>query len=255
MMKKILITGGAKRIGESIAKSLADDGHTILIHYNNSENEAKKLQNHIRNKQVASSIYKSNLENEEDIETLLEKIKIDYGDELDTIINCASTFENDSARNFNSKTFDKHIKTNLLAPIILSKYLSNNCNKSRDNNIINIIDQRVLRLNPSYFSYSISKYGLYGATKMMAQEYSPHIRVNGIAPGPIIANIDQSQSDFDKEASNTPLGQKPDINDISNAIKFILSTKSVTGQVIAIDSGQHISWETPDFVPARKIDF
>jgi enoyl-[acyl-carrier-protein] reductase (NADH) len=89
---------------------------------------------------------------------------------------------------------------------------------------------------------------------MMAQEYSPYVRVNGIAPGPIIANIDQSEADFDKEARNTPLRHKPDIYDISNAIKFILSTKSVTGQMIAIDSGQHLSWETPDFVPAKNID-
>ena len=253
-MKTILITGAAKRIGESIVRSLAVDGHNILIHYNNSENEAKKLQNYLKNKKIASSIYKSNLENEKDIEKLLEKINSDYGNKLDTIINCASTFGLDSAKNVNSKSFDKHMSTNLLAPIILSKYLANNCVRTRDNNIINIIDQRVLRLNPSYFSYSISKYGLWGATKMMAQEYSPYVRVNGIAPGPIIANTDQSESDFDKEASNTPLGHKPDIYDISNAIKFILSTKSVTGQIIAIDSGQHLSWETPDFVPAKKID-
>ena len=166
-MKTILITGAAKRIGESIVRSLAVDGHNILIHYNNSENDAKKLQNYLKNKKIASSIYKSNLENEKDIETLLEKINSDYGNKLDTIINCASTFGLDSAMNVNSKSFDKHMSTNLLAPIILSKYLANNCVRTRDNNIINIIDQRVLRLNPSYFSYSISKYGLWGATKMM----------------------------------------------------------------------------------------
>ena len=137
---------------------------------------------------------------------------------------------------------------NLLAPILLSKHLCKIHQKDRDNNIINIIDQRVMRLNPSYFSYSVSKFGLWGVTQMMAQEYSPTIRVNAIAPGPILANHDQTTEMFDAEANNTPLKKQPSIKDISNAIKFLLSTESVTGQIIAIDSGQHLSWKTPDFI-------
>ena len=112
------------------------------------------------------------------------QISKDVGTDLDTIINCASLFEDDSAKNITVENFSKHMDINLLAPILLSKHLCKIHQKDRDNNIINIIDQRVMRLNPSYFSYSVSKFGLWGGTQMMAQEYSPTIRVNAIAPGP-----------------------------------------------------------------------
>ena len=247
-MKTILITGGAKRIGKSIAEELGYENNRILIHYNSSDTDAKKLQNDLIDKKIETFIYKADLSNESDIHNMLDKITKDVGQDLDTIINCASIFENDSAKNIEVKNFSKHININLLAPILLSKHLSKIHRKDHDNNIINIIDQRVMRLNPSYFSYSVSKYGLWGVTQMMAQEYSPSIRVNAVAPGPILANHDQSTEMFETEANNTPLQRQPNIKDITNAIKFLLNTKSVTGQIIAIDSGQHLSWKTPDFI-------
>ena len=247
-MKTILITGGAKRIGKSIAEELGYENNRILIHYNSSDMDAKKLQNDLIDKKIETFIYKADLSNESDIHNMLDKITKDVGQDLDTIINCASIFENDSAKNIEVKNFYKHININLLASILLSKHLSKIHRKDHDNNIINIIDQRVMRLNPSYFSYSVSKYGLWGVTQMMAQEYSPSIRVNAVAPGPILANHDQSTEMFETEANNTPLQRQPNIKDITNAIKFLLNTKSVTGQIIAIDSGQHLSWKTPDFI-------
>ena len=248
LMRTILITGGAKRIGKSIAEELGYGSNRILIHYNNSDVDAKKLQNDLENKKIEAFIYKADLSKENDIVKMLDKITKDVGQDLDTIINCASVFEDDSAKNITVENFSKHMDINLLAPILLSKHLCKIHQKDRDNNIINIIDQRVLRLNPSYFSYSVSKFGLWGVTQMMAQEYSPTIRVNAIAPGPILANHDQTTEMFDAEANNTPLKKQPSIKDISNAIKFLLSTESVTGQIIAIDSGQHLSWKTPDFI-------
>lgn len=247
-MRTILITGGAKRIGKSIAEELGYENNRILIHYNNSDLDAKKLQNDLKNKKIESFIYRANLSIQDDILNMLDKITKDVGQDLDTIINCASVFENDSAKNIEVENFSKHVNINLLAPILLSKHLCKTHRKDKDNNIINIIDQRVMRLNPSYFSYSVSKFGLWGVTQMMAQEYSPSIRVNAIAPGPILANHDQTTEMFDTEANNTPLQRQPSIKDISNAIKFLLSTESVTGQIIAIDSGQHLSWKTPDFI-------
>ncbi len=247
-MRTILITGGAKRIGKSIVEELANEKNRILIHYNNSDEDARKLQNYLIDKEIESFLYKADLSKEEQISNMLDKISKDVGINLDTIINCASIFQDDSAKDVDTKNFLKHINTNLLAPILLSKHLSKIHTSDRDNNIINIIDQRVMRLNPSYFSYSVSKFGLWGVTQMMAQEYSPSIRVNAIAPGPILANHDQSAETFEAEANNTPLEKQPNIKDISNAIKFILSTESLTGQIIAIDSGQHLSWKTPDFI-------
>ncbi|MDC3084532.1 SDR family oxidoreductase [Gammaproteobacteria bacterium] len=247
-MRTILVTGGAKRIGKSITEQLGCENNRILIHYNNSDQDAKKLQNDLIDKQIETFIYKADLSKVSDINNMLEQISKDVGTDLDTIINCASIFEDDSARNIEVENFSRHMNTNLLAPILLSKYLFKIHRKDRDNNIINIIDQRVMRLNPSYFSYSISKFGLWGVTQMTAQEYSPSIRVNAIAPGPILANHDQSDEVFETEANNTPLQKQPNIKDISNAINFLLNTESVTGQIIAIDSGQHLSWKTPDFI-------
>ena len=202
LMRTILITGGAKRIGKSIAEDLGCESNRILIHYNNSDVDAKKLQNDLKNKKVQAFIYKADLSKENDIINMLDKITKDVGQDLDTIINCASLFEDDSAKNITVENFSKHMDINLLAPILLSKHLCKIHQKDRDNNIINIIDQRVMRLNPSYFSYSVSKFGLWGVTQMMAQEYSPTIRVNAIAPGPILANHDQTTEMFDAEANN-----------------------------------------------------
>ncbi len=252
-MRTILVTGGAKRIGKSIVNSLAEENNRILIHYNNSIEGAQRLKDALIKKKVNVQIYKADLSNSNQIMKMIEQIDKDCNGELDTLINCASIFEFDSARDFSNDRFNNHININLLAPLLISKHIAQtkNSNNEIDKNIINIIDQRVLRINPSYFSYSISKFALWGATQMMAQEYSPLIRVNAVAPGPILANHDQSDDDFAEEANNTPLQKKPDIKDISNAIKFILSTRSVTGQIIAIDSGQHLSWKTPDYIEVK----
>ena len=162
LMRTILITGGAKRIGKSIAEELGYESNRILIHYNNSDADAKKLQNDLANKKIEAFIYKADLSKEKDINNMLDKITKDVGQDLDTIINCASVFEDDSAKNITVENFSKHIDINLLAPILLSRHLCKIHQKDRDNNIINIIDQRVMRLNPSYFSYSVSKFGLWG---------------------------------------------------------------------------------------------
>ena len=183
LMRTILITGGAKRIGKSIAEELGYESNRILIHYNNSDVDAKKLQNDLENKKIEAFIYKADLSKENDIINMLDKITKDVGQDLDTIINCASIFEDDSAKNITVENFSKHMDINLLAPILLSKHLCKIHQKDRDNNIINIIDQRVMRLNPSYFSYSVSKFGLWGVTQMMAQEYSPTIEVSHISVG------------------------------------------------------------------------
>ena len=235
LMRTILITGGAKRIGKSIAEELGCESNRILIHYNNSDVDAKKLQKDLKNKNVQAFIYKADLSKENDIINMLDKITKDVGQDLDTIINCASLFEDDSAKNITVENFSKHMDINLLAPILLSKHLCKIHQKDRDNNIINIIDQRVMRLNPSYFSYSVSKFGLWGVTQMMAQEYSPTIRVNAIAPGIIRTKFAKVLVEMVEESKTMDLAIGKS-EDVAHLAYYLASDKAhfINGNIIEI---------------------
>ena len=172
----------------------------------------------------------------------LAKSKLKY---FDCLVNNASLFENDKLANFNNKSWKKHISINLKAPALLTKEFSKNI-RGNNNNIINIIDQRIFKITPYFFSYTISKSGLYTLTKTSAMSLSPKIRVNGIAPGPTIKNQRQSEKHFKKQYLATPLKRQVDVNEICNAVDFFIKSRSITGQVLAIDSGQSLNWQTPD---------
>ena len=176
------------------------------------------------------------------------KSKLKY---FDCLINNASLFENDKLENFSSKSWENHISTNLKAPAILSKEFSKNI-RGKNNNIINIIDQRVFKLTPFFFSYTISKTGLYTLTKTSAMSLSPNIRVNGIAPGPTIKNKRQSEKHFKKQYLATPLKRQVNVKQICNAVDFFIKNVSITGQVLAIDSGQNLNWQTPDIMGGKE---
>lgn len=238
--KTVLITGAARRIGKSIASDLAKNSWNIVIHYNNSDKEANELAEQIIKDGHVADVVKANLNDIDDVNNIFPIINNKMG-KINALINCASLFEEDNAFSVNNDSFNNHININLRAPVILSKYFSEQVTEGEDNNIINIIDQRVLKLNPSHLSYTISKFGLWGATQTLAQAYSPLIRVNAIGPGPILMNKKQSKKDFDEEVLSTLLKKTPKLSDINDAIKFILNTTSVTGQMIAIDSGQHLA--------------
>jgi len=177
------------------------------------------------------------------------KKKLKY---FDCLINNASLFENDNLLNFTTKSWDMHLNTNLKAPAYLSKEFSKNIGKSKNANIINIIDQRVFKLTPFFFSYTISKTGLYTLTKTSAISLAPNIRVNGIAPGPTIKNKRQSEKHFKKQYLATPLKRQVDVKEICNAVDFFIKNKSITGQVLAIDGGQSLNWQTPDIIGTKE---
>ena len=166
---------------------------------------------------------------------------------FDCLINNASLFENDNLKNFTSKSWNNHLDINLKAPAFLTKEFAKNT-KSKNNNIINIIDQRVFKLTPYFTSYTLSKTGLYTLTKTSAMSLAPNIRVNGIAPGPTIKNKRQSDKHFEKQYLATPLKQQVNIIEICNAVDFFIKNSSITGQVLAIDSGQNLNWQTPDVI-------
>jgi NAD(P)-dependent dehydrogenase (short-subunit alcohol dehydrogenase family) len=248
--RKIIITGGATRIGAAIAKKLSGPNKEILIHFNKSKTKAEILKKQLEKNNTKIYLVKGDLSKEKDINKILKfaKSKLNY---FDCLINNASLFENDKLDNFTKNSWDKHINTNLKAPALLSKGFSKNIKKG-NNNIINIIDQRVFKLTPFFFSYTLSKTGLYTLTKTSAMSLSPNVRVNGIAPGPTIKNIRQSEKHFKKQYLATPLKRQVDVNEICNAVDFFIKNRSITGQVLAIDSGQNMNWQTPDIIGTKE---
>jgi len=243
---KIIITGGATRIGAAIAEKLSGPNVEMVIHYNKSKSKAEKLKKKLS--LIGSKIYliKGDLSKETDLNKIIKfaKNKLKY---FDCLINNASLFENDKIENFTSDSWGRHLRTNLRTPALLSKVFAKNT-KSKNNNIINIIDQRVFKLTPFFFSYTISKTGLYTLTKTSAMSLAPNVRVNGIAPGPTLKNKRQSDKHFRKQYLATPLKKQVNVNEICNAVDFFIKNRSITGQVIAIDSGQSLNWQTPDVI-------
>ena len=244
--KKIIITGGATRIGAAIAKKLSGSNKEIVIHFNRSKIKAENLRKKLQNYGTKVYLVKGDLSKEKDINKIIKfaKSKLKY---FDCLINNASLFENDKLENFKTDSWEKHISTNLRAPALLSKEFSKNI-KGGNNNIINLIDQRVFKLTPYFFSYTISKTGLYTLTKTSAISLAPNIRVNGIAPGPTIKNKRQSEKHFKNQYLATPLKKQVDVEEICNAVDFFIKNRSITGQVLAIDSGQSLNWQTPDIL-------
>ena len=242
--RKIIITGGATRMGAAIARKLSGPNKEILIHYNKSKLKAEKLKKELSNKGTKVYLVKGDLSKETDIKKIIKfaKSKLKF---FDCLVNNASLFENDKLENFSLDSWRKHLRTNLRAPALLTKEFANNV-KAKTNNIINIIDQRVFKLTPYFFSYTLSKTGLYTLTKTSAMSLAPNIRVNAIAPGPTIKNQRQSEKHFKKQYLATPLKRQVGVEQICNAVDFFIKNISITGQVLAIDSGQNLNWQTPD---------
>ena len=247
---KIIITGGATRIGAAIAKKLSGPNKEILIHYNKSKSKAERLKKELEKDQTKVYLVKGDLSKETDVNKIVKfaKSKLKY---FDCLINNASLFENDKLDNFTTNSWGRHLRTNLRTPALLSKEFSKNI-RAKNNNIINIIDQRIFKLTPFFFSYTISKTGLFTLTKTSAMSLAPNIRVNGIAPGPTLKNKRQSDKHFKKQYLATPLKKQVDVNEICNAVEFFIKNRSITGQVISIDSGQSLNWQTPDIMKGKE---
>ena len=248
--KKIIITGGATRIGAAIAKSLADYESIITIHYNRSKGNALKLKKELEN--LGSEVYllKADLNNLKQTQTLM-KLAYKKMKGLNCLINNASLFENDNLQNFTEKSFTKHLNINLKAPSILVQNFKKLL-KNSNGNIINIIDQRVEKLTPYFFSYTLSKSSLITLTKTAAMRLAPNIRVNGISPGPTLKNSRQSESHFKKQWKSILLKKKVKLESICNGVKFLMKNENITGEIINIDSGQRLAWNTPDIINVKE---
>ena len=247
---KIIITGAATRMGAAIAKKLSGPKVEIVIHYNKSKFSAEKIKKELIKNKTKVYLIKGDLSKENDLKKIIKfsKSKLKY---FDCLINNASLFENDNLKNFTSKSWSQHLNVNLKAPAYLTKEFAKNI-RGKNNNIINIIDQRVFKLTPFFFSYTLSKTGLYTLTKTSAMSLSPNIRVNGIAPGPTIKNKRQTDKHFKKQYLATPLRKQVDVEEVCNAVDFFIKNSSITGQVLAIDSGQNLNWQTPDIMKGKE---
>ena len=248
--KKIIVTGGANRIGRSIALELASYDTQIVIHYSKSFVAAKKLKIELENLGSVVHLLKADLNNLKQTQRVIsyahKKMK-----GLDCLVNNASIFENDNLINFSEKSFLKHINVNLKAPAILIRDFAKRY-KGKDGNIINIIDQRVEKLTPFFFSYTLSKSGLATLTKTSAMKLAPKIRVNAVSPGPTLKNKRQSEKHFNKQWKSTILEKKVDTKNVSSAVKFLINNNNITGQMINVDSGQRLAWQTPDIINSKE---
>ena len=238
--RTVLITGAARRIGRAIALDMAASGWSVAIHYRRSKAEADALANQIAKAGGTACALAADLADCNALDDLVSRCTRELGAPR-CLINNASEFQLDSVHTLDQATWDTHLDINLKAPVFLAQAVARNLPDGVDGNIINIIDQRVWKLTPDFFSYTISKAGLWTATRTLAQGLAPRIRVNAIGPGPVLRSVHQTDAGFAAEQRSTLLHTGPSPEEIAAAVRFILATPSMTGQMIALDGGQHLT--------------
>ncbi|UTW58007.1 SDR family oxidoreductase [Kordiimonas sp. SCSIO 12603] len=243
-----LVTGASHRIGKHIALSLAELGYDVAVHYHGSEEAAAEVADAICDMGRKAVTVRADLADEIATGSLLARASDMLGTPIDILVNNASLFEKDDIRSFTTESWNAHHAVNLLAPVLLIQKLAQTLPAKQKAAVINLIDQRVLKLNPQYYSYTSSKAALWNATRTGAQALAPNIRVNAISPGPTLANTRQSKEEFAQEAAKVLLQQGPALDEISNAVRFLLETPSMTGQMVTLDGGQHLAWRTEDIL-------
>ncbi len=241
----VLITGAAKRIGRSLALDMGKRGWKVAVHYRSSKLAAEELAHEISKAGGSAAIVGGDLARAEDVEGIVPACAAALGAPC-CLINNASEFHNDNVVDMSQELWAQHLDVNLKAPVFLARALYLGLPKGGRGNIINIIDQRVWRLTPEFFSYTLSKSGLWTATRTLAQAMAPKVRVNAIGPGPVLRSVHQTDADFAAESARTLLGKGPDLDEIASAVQFILSASAMTGQMIALDGGQHLMWREDD---------
>ena len=238
-----LVTGGARRIGRAIVLALAARGHDVAIHHRDSIDDAEALAKEVRALGRRAVVVSADLTDEAETRALIPAATGALGP-LSILINNASVFEDDRVGDLSRQTWDLHLETNLRAPVVLAEAFAAQAPDGAS--IVNLLDQRVLKPDPRFFSYALSRNGLWWATRTLAQALAPRIRVNGVGPGPTLASIHQSEAEFAAEQAAMPLGHGPSPEDIAQAVVWLVDARSVTGQMIAVDGGQHLAWQTPD---------
>jgi NAD(P)-dependent dehydrogenase (short-subunit alcohol dehydrogenase family) len=242
-----LVTGAGRRIGRALALAMAGAGYDIAIHCRHADDDAGSLAAEVSRLGRRAKVLEADLANELQVRVLVGEAHRALGP-VTLLVNNASVFEDDRIETFGSDTWREHMEVNLHAPLLLAQSFAAELPAGMGGHIINILDQRVWNPNPQFFTYSLSKAALWTATRTLAQALAPRIRVNGIGPGPTLPSIHQTSEMFQAEAANIPLERRSEPADIAGAALYLIDAPSVTGQMIAVDGGQHLSWRTPDVV-------
>lgn len=249
-----LVTGAGKRLGRAMALYLAGRGHDVAVHYSSSGTEAEAVAAEIRALGRKAQTFRADLLVENETQALIPAVTAALGP-LTVLVNNASIFEYDRIETATRDSWDRHLESNLRAPYVLTQGFAHQCPPALpDANgeplaqglVINMIDQRILKLTPEFSTYTIAKMGLWALTQTAAQGLAPHVRVNGIGPGPTLQGARQSAEHFANQRAATVLGRGAHPSDITAALGFFLDSPAVTGQFIAVDGGQHLGWRTPD---------
>jgi NAD(P)-dependent dehydrogenase (short-subunit alcohol dehydrogenase family) len=238
-----LITGAARRIGRSLALAAAAAGYDVAIHVREADADAETLKAEIMAIGGRAAILAADLTDNGPLLSLVSRSAAAIGS-LSLLVNNASLFEDDRLDGLTPATLDAHLSTNLRAPILLTQAFAAQAPAGAQ--VVNILDQRVWKPTPQYFSYAVAKAALWQATVMSAQALAPAIRVNAIGPGPTLPSIHQTADQFAAEAAHTPLERRATPDEIAQALRYLIDAPSVTGQMIAVDGGQHLAWRTPD---------
>lgn len=246
LSRRALVTGAGARLGQAMAVALSHDGWDVGVHYRSSEDGARQTASAIKSVNRNAKRLKADLSNETEARGLVERAEEALQGPITLLINSASTFADDRPIDHTRENWDFHMETNLRAPVILSQEFAKSLGKTRSGLIINMIDQRVWKLNPQFFTYMISKSALWTATRTLAQAFAPNIRVNGIGPGPTLQASHQSAEEFAAEAKSTLTQRGSNPEEIIKAMRYLINADAVTGQMIAVDGGQHLLWQTPD---------
>lgn len=239
-----LITGAARRIGRAIALALAHERYAVVLHANHSRAEAEKLAGEIQSAGGQARVVLADLAEPGAVAKLVPAASSFAP--LTLLVNNASLFEEDDIFSLERGRFERTMAINLTAPLLLAQAFAAEAPVDADASIINIVDQRVLKPTPRFFSYSLSKSALAAATTTLAQALAPKLRVNAVAPGPTLPSPRQTEAQFAAQAALVPLEKGPTPEDIAAAVVYLAGARSVTGSVIAVDGGQHVAWRTPD---------
>lgn len=255
--KKALVTGAGKRLGRAMALCLAERGFDVAVHYATSKTEADETVEEIRGLGVQSAAIQADLLDEAATQSLVSAAQKMLGGPLTVLINNASIFEYDNIKTATLDSWDRHLKSNLRAPFVLTQHMAAACpdalvdengEKRAQGLVINMVDQRVRKLTPEFMSYTIAKMGLWAFTQTAAQALAPKVRVNAIGPGPTLIGARQSEEHFSKQRQATILKRGGNPEDVSAALGYFLDAPAVTGQLLCVDGGQSLGWRTPDVI-------
>ena len=252
---RALVTGAGKRLGRSMALYLSERGYDVAVHYASSSEAANEVVDEIKSRGRHAVALQADLLDEAQVEALVPLAAAGLGGPITVLVNNASIFEYDNIESASRESWDRHMESNLRAPFVLTQAMASQCPKGAKDEfgepvalglVVNMVDQRVRKLTPEFMTYTIAKMGLWALTQTSAQGLAPDIRVNAIGPGPTLRGGRQSQSHFDRQRAATVLGRGSNPSDITAALGYFLDAPAVTGQLLCVDGGQHLAWQTPD---------